>query len=110
VIVAVKVTLWPNTEGLVEEATLVLDVALLTVCVSVPVDEVKLVSPEYAPLRLCEPTASVELVHVPVPLARVTVQTAAPPFEVSVIVTVPLGVPAPGDTAATVAVKVTVCP
>jgi hypothetical protein len=38
------------------------------------------------------------------------VQTAAPPLLVSVIATVPVGVPAPGDTGATVAVKVTDCP
>ena len=56
------------------------------------------------------PAVNVLFVQVPVPLLKVTVHTAAPPFDVSVIATVPVGVPAPGDTGATVAVNVTVWP
>jgi hypothetical protein len=82
----------------------------LTVCVRVPVPEVKLPSPEYVPLRLCAPAASVEFVHVPVPPASVIVHTGDPPLLVSVIVTVPVGVPDPGVAADTVAVNVTACP
>jgi hypothetical protein len=58
VIVAVNVTLWPHTDGFVPEATVVVDVAPFTVCVSVPVEVLKFVSPEYAPLRLCVPSLS----------------------------------------------------
>jgi hypothetical protein len=94
----------------VPEVTAVVVLALLIVSVVVPVLVVKSVSPEYAPLRLCVPCAKVEIVHVPVPPESVAVQTAAPPLLLSVIVTVPVGVPAPGATAATVAVIVTVAP
>jgi hypothetical protein len=110
VMVAVKVADCPKTDGFVPDATEVVEVAPFTVCVSVPVLDVKLVSPEYAPLRLCVPSANVAFVQVPVPPLSMTVHTAAPPLLESVMVTVPVGVPAPGETAATVAVKVTVCP
>ena len=56
--VAVKVTLWPNKEGLVAEVTLVLLPALLTVCVTAPdVLVLKLASPLYTAVIVCEATA-----------------------------------------------------
>jgi hypothetical protein len=108
--VAVNVTDWPYTVGFVPELTDVVVLALSIVSVVVPVLVAKFVSPEYAPLRLCAPCANVEIVQVPVPPDSVAVQTAAPPLLLSVITTVPVGVPAPGATAATVAVSVTVAP
>ena len=45
-IVAVKFTFWPTTDGLGVELTAVLLLALFTIWVSVPVLVVKLVSPE----------------------------------------------------------------
>ena len=84
--------------------------APFTPCASVPVLPLKFVSPEYVPLRLCVPSASVEEEQVPVPLVSVAVQTAALPLLVSTIGTMPVGVPAPGATALTVTVKVTDCP
>src|SRR5437868_13533887 len=44
--VAVKVTLCPDADGLAEELTVVVVLAGLTTCVSVPVLPAKLVSPE----------------------------------------------------------------
>ncbi|MDE3229382.1 MAG: hypothetical protein KGO05_05845 [Chloroflexota bacterium] len=44
--VAVKVTVWPNDEGLAEEVRAVVVLAWLTVWVSVPALPVKLASPE----------------------------------------------------------------
>jgi len=56
---------------------------------------------------LCAPTVSVELVYVEAPeLSDIVASVVAP----SLKVTEPEGVPAPGDTAVTVAVKVTSCP
>jgi hypothetical protein len=53
------------------------------------------------------PTESDEVVKVALPAARVAVPRVAAP---SRKVTVPVGVPAPGETALTVAVKVTAWP
>ena len=61
--VAVKVTDCPNTDGLADEATVVLLLAWLTVCVRT--DEVfvlKLLSPLYTAVIGCEATDSAELV------------------------------------------------
>ena len=57
---------------------------------------------------VCVATLKEDVVKVAWPLAMVTL--AARVVAPSVKVTVPLGVPAPGATAATVAVKVTLCP
>jgi hypothetical protein len=46
VIVAVKVTDWPHTDGFVLDATVVVVLPAPTVCVSVPVLVVKSLSPE----------------------------------------------------------------
>ena len=92
------------------EATVVVVLPALIVSLVVPVLPVKFVSPEYVPLRLCVPSASVLVVHVPVPPLNVTVHTAAFPLLVSTTGTVPVGVPEPGEAASTVAVIVTVAP
>jgi len=64
---------------------------------------VKLLSALYVAVIECPPTASVVVVRAAVLPVRLTVATVAAP---SLNVTVPVGVPAPGATAATVAVKV----
>jgi hypothetical protein len=56
------------------------------------------------------PTVSVETARVATPEFSVPVPSVAFPWLESVKVTVPVGVPPPGLTAATVAVKVTVWP
>src|SRR5437899_4167032 len=108
VTVAVKVTDCPNTDGLAEELA---DVVVLyfTVCVNLgDVLPLKLASPPYDALIEWEPTASVLVTNVAwpepfrVPVPRV--------LEPSMKVTVPVGVPAAGLFAVTVAVKVTGCP
>ena len=108
VTVAVKVTDFPNTDGLAEELADVV-VPYFTVCVSLEeVLPLKFASPPYDALIEWEPTASVLVTNVAwpepfrVPVPRV--------LEPSLKVTVPVGVPAPGLFAVTVAVKVTDCP
>src|SRR6058998_3627851 len=108
VTVAVKVTDCPNTDGLAEELADVV-VPYFTVCVSLEeVLPLKFASPPYDALIEWEPTASVLVTNVAwpepfrVPVPRV--------LEPSLKVTVPVGVPAPGLFAVTVAVKVTGCP
>src|SRR5437773_1904196 len=108
VTVAVKVTDCLNTDGLAEELADVV-VPYFTVCVSLEeVLPLKLASPPYDALIEWEPTASVLVVNVawPEPFS-VPVPRALEP---SLKVTVPVGVPAPGLFAVTVAVKVTGCP
>src|SRR5439155_2654305 len=106
--VAVNVTDCPNTDGLAEELADVV-VPYFTVCVSLgDVLALKFASPPYDALIEWEPTASVLVTNVAwpepfrVPVPRV--------LEPSLKVTVPVGVPAPGLLAVTVAVKVTDCP
>ena len=103
--VAVKVTVWPNSEGLTEDARAVALLALFTVWVNVnEVLVVKLASPPYAAVIVCEATRSEGVANVAVPKLKVPVPIVVP---ASLNVTVPVGVPVPGDTALTVAVKVT---
>ena len=107
VTVVVKVTVWPNWDGLGDEATLVVVAARFTVCtVCVSVAEVlprRSVSPEYRALIACDPTASdpIEKLACP-PLTGCVPRTTFP----SRNVTDPVGDP----TDVTVAVKVTSCP
>src|SRR5207247_821350 len=57
--VAVKVTAWPNTVGLMSDTTVVLVAALLTVCNrSLELLALKLPSPEYETVMVCVPTDS----------------------------------------------------
>jgi hypothetical protein len=65
---------------------------------------VKFVSPPYTAVIECGPTASALVLNVATPPLSVPVPIVVRP---SLNVTVPVGVPAPGVTAATVAVKVT---
>src|SRR5436309_10147064 len=108
VTVAVKVTDCPNTDGLAEELADVV-VPYFTVCVNLgDVLPLKLASPPYDALIEWEPTASVLVTNVAWPEpSRVPVPRVLEP---SLKVTVPVGVPAAGLFAVTVAVKVTGCP
>jgi hypothetical protein len=96
-------------DGFVPEATVVVVIAWFTFCARA--DEalgVKLLSPGYEAVIEWGPRASVEVVKVacrdefsvPVPMIVLP----------SLNVTVPVGVPPPGGTVATVAVNVTDCP
>src|SRR5258708_37730642 len=72
--VAVKTTGWPNTEGLIDEANVVVVLAWLTVCVKV--EEVlgrKLLFPLYTAVNECTAARSVLLVHVTDPALHVFV-------------------------------------
>jgi hypothetical protein len=109
--VAGNVTGWPKNEGLADEVNVVLVSALvtvweLTVCVkATEVLGVKFGLPLSVAVRVWLPAPSVEVVTVAWPdVLRLTGVWAVPSI---VKVTVPVGVPAPGETALTVAVKVT---
>jgi len=75
----------------------------------VPVLVAKLVDPEYTAVTVCDPTVSVLVL--PDAATPDTSVTGEPKLLPSIVnCTVPLGVPVPGATAATVAVKLTACP
>jgi len=102
---AVKVTDCPKTEGFAEDVNVVVVLALLTTWLTAELVLVtKLESPPYSAVMLLEATASDAMDKVAVPDARVPVPMMLEPF---LKVTVPEAVPAPGETATTVAVKVT---
>ena len=104
--VAVKVTNWPYTEGLELESSVVVVFALFTVWRSgLKGLKLKLSSPPYSAVMVWMPTVrlSVLMVACPEP-SRVLIPSIVAP---SMKVTFPVGVPAPGGTAETVAVKVT---
>jgi hypothetical protein len=108
VTVAVNDTDCPATEGLMSAATLVVVVVLPTVSDNTAeVLGLKLASLPYTAVIECTPTVSDEVANVawPEPF-NVPVPIVAAP---SLNVTEPVGVPAPGATAATVAVNVTDC-
>src|SRR5438094_272503 len=78
--VAVKVTDWPNTDGLVEEVSVVVVPAWPIVWARAEeVFVLKLVLPLYTAVRLCEPMAKAELVKVTWPEVRVLVASAVAP-------------------------------
>jgi hypothetical protein len=108
-IVAVKVTDWPYMDGLADDVTEVDVDACFTVWVNA--DEVlgvKLESPLYTAVTEWLATDKTEVMNVAWSLLlRVPVPSMVVP---SLKVTVPVGVPAPGDTALTLAVKVSDCP
>ena len=110
-IVAVNVTDCPKTEGFKPEVTTVAALAAFTTC---PPDNVavlvrKLLLPEYTAVTVCVPWVSVEVLpEVAEPATSVTGDPKLLPSTENC--TVPLGVPAPGAMAATVAVKLTACP
>ncbi|MCR8574823.1 hypothetical protein NE399_11920, partial [Streptomyces sp. Isolate_219] len=105
--VAEKVTDSPTTDGSGVVLTAVVVNAGFTVWVSVPLDVVKLESPLYVAVTVCVPALKALVVTLAVPPESVAVSVGPP---VITKVTVPVGVPAPGETGATVAVKVTGCP
>jgi hypothetical protein len=71
------------------------------------VEPVKPASPPYTAVNAWDPTLNDDVVKDATPPASVDVPRNVAP---SKIATVPLGVPAPGETAATVAVNVLACP
>jgi hypothetical protein len=108
VTVAVKVTDWPKTVGLAEEANAVALPLLLTVCeIALEVLVVKLPSPPYTAVIACAATLSEDVLKVAWPELRLPVPIVVAP---SLNVTVPVGVPAPAPLGVTVAVNVTDCP
>src|ERR1043166_7754668 len=103
--VAVNTTACPKTVGLVEEVNVAVVSDLLTTWLKA--DDVlvlKLASPLYTAVIEWEVTDKVEEEEVAEPPLRLLVAREVAP---SLKVTVPVGVPAPGETALTVAVKVT---
>src|SRR5438105_4944710 len=95
--VAAKATFWLKTEGLTEETSRVALGDWFTVCVSVAlVLVVKLVSPPYTTVIGCMPIARELVEKVPLPELNPAVPRVAAP---SLKVTVPVGVPTPGETA-----------
>src|SRR5438067_1065774 len=105
--VAVKVTGWPNTDGLTVAVTPVVVVAAgMTVWVTgAEVPGLKLPSPAYVAVTVWVPAARVAIeAAVADPSTSGTVWTSAPSTKND---TVPVAVPAPGATGATVAVNVT---
>src|SRR5712691_5230836 len=111
VTVAVKVTDWPNTDGLAEDVSAVLVLALLTTCDTAELVLVmKLVSPPYTAVVLCVPTLRADVAHVATPAASACAPQPVIELAPSLKFTLPVGVPAPGAVAVTVAVKVTLWP
>src|SRR5262249_19235516 len=108
VTVAVNVTDCPTLAGLSEEVSAVV-VVPLTVCVrAADVLAAKLASPLYTAVIEWLPRVSVAVANVAVPEAlSVTALSVVAP---SLNVTLPVAVPAPGATAAIVAVNVTLVP
>ena len=107
--IAVKVIDSPKTEGLTEDVNAVVVLALLTTWFTAELVLVtKLESPEYTAVMLCVLTPKlVTAADVAEPELRVTVPSEVAPSKNS---TVPVAVPAPGETALTVAVKATDSP
>src|SRR5262249_14756124 len=109
VTVAVNVTLWAAADGLTEETTAVVLLALFTVCVRVPLLPAKVESPPYDAGMTWLPPARVgvvkEAVVVPALVDRLPCPMLVAPSEK---ITSPLGLPAPLPV--TVAVKVTLWP
>ena len=97
-----------NTDGLGEEAKVVLVVTLLTVWTrTAEALLLKSVLPLYVAVMECGPGGKAGVENVAFPLASVPLPSIAAPF---LNVTVPVGVPLPGAAANTLAVKVTDCP
>ena len=109
--VAVKVTVWPNTEALDDEVTVVVVHAVVTVCwkVSEVLVLKSFVSLTYTAVIVCVPIPLITDAGAPrMATSGLRVFNSPMPIDVapSRNVTVPVGVPAPGLTALTVAVKV----
>jgi hypothetical protein len=105
VTVAVSVTDCPYTDGFGELATVVVVEALFTVWVEgSDVVLMKFVSPAYWTVRSCEPSARADVLRLAEPPESDARPSDVVPSKNS---TLPVGVPAPGEAAATVAVIVT---
>ena len=105
VTVAAKLTDWPNTDGLADDASTVVVASLLsTWLVTVDVLARSFVSPPYTAVIECVATDKVLVVKVATPPLSVPVPSVAEPF---LNVTAAVGAPKPADVAVTVAVKVT---
>src|SRR5580658_7967128 len=103
---AVKVTGFPDAEGLIDESSEVVVMALVTTCDHVlDVLPVKLLSPLYTALTEWSPTVSARVANVALPPWSGDVPRVVEPL---LNVTVPAGVPEPCEVA--VAVSVTACP
>ncbi len=106
---AVNVTLLPNVEGFNDELTAVLLLAGSTVWKkSMEVLKLKLSSPLYVALIVWLPTLNDAFVNVACPDALMLTGVCGVPSRLNV--TLPVSVPAPGATGATVAVNTTDCP
>lgn len=107
--VPVKVTDCPHTDGFTVAETAALMEPLLRVWVKTgEVLPVKKPSPLYTAVIECEPTTRLDVLNVANPEAlKVLVPRVVAP---SLKATVPVGVPVPGGTTMTVAVKVSDCP
>lgn len=110
VTVAVKVTGWPNTLGLLGDEAIVVVVAVpaLTVSVNEPLLPLKLVSPLYVPLMVWVPPVDNRIGRVATPFTSVTGAPTLVPLSENW--TVPPGVTPPPPPPETVAVNVTVLP
>jgi hypothetical protein len=103
--VAVNVTACPAVEGLGELVSVMLLVIVLTLNVTVPVLVTKSLLPEYVAVKVAVPAldgANEQLVA-----GNVIVHVSPDSVPPSRIAIVPLGVPAPGDVTATLALTVT---
>jgi len=78
--------------------------AALTVCVPEPREVLKLVSPLYTTVIDCVPTGNTDVTKDPDPLLSVAVPSTVEPKKP---VTVPVGVPPPGDKGLTATLNVT---
>ena len=103
---AVSVTDCPGVAGLGAAVRVVAEFVTISLSAA-EVLAAKLVSVPYTAVMLWVAALSVEVLNVAVPPLRVPVPKVVEP---SRKVTTPVGVPAPGATAATVAVKVSNCP
>jgi len=89
--VAVKVTVWPASDGLREDVSVVLTGILVTAWVSEgDVLPRKFASPPYITVIVFDPNGRVEVLKVATPLVNVAVSKVVPPF---LNVTEPVGVP-----------------
>ncbi len=105
---ALTVMLWPKTGAVGVKLTVVAVDAWLTVIVEGDVVwPLKSVSPEYCTVIELAPSGNAVVEMLPLPLVRVADPSRVVPLK---NFTVPVGVPAPGKTAATVAARATLCP
>src|SRR2546427_709988 len=109
--VAVNVTLWPNTDGFADDVSVVVVLDWLTTCDTTELrSDERLVWPQCRAGRPRQPSLKKDVAQVADPAASACAPQPVMELAPSLKSAVPVGVPAPGATAATVAVKVTLCP